>query len=242
LIERRVSRVVIGMLDPDPRITGRGQRKLRSANIVTDFFPSDLMQEVEELNREFTRHHEHVPEPSKTTAGTTRKPNLKLEQTRYPEMRLDHSGAWMEDWTGHTPRGFVIIVRNDTYEGEDNGTPAMGLRAQIWWEYNNGVGGPNLSPAPWVGEECGIVDIPVGFSKELILGIKGSDGMWMGWTNPKIHPGGAPCAKANDMLPDYGIMHVRLIGNTNEVWFSADVKWEWDNPRNPHIKPISPSG
>ena len=55
LIERKVRRVVIGMLDPDPRITGRGQRKLRSANIITDLFPHDLMSEVEDLNREFTR-------------------------------------------------------------------------------------------------------------------------------------------------------------------------------------------
>lgn len=55
LIERKVARVVVGMLDPDVRITGRGVRKLRDANIVIDFFPSDLMKEVEELNREFTR-------------------------------------------------------------------------------------------------------------------------------------------------------------------------------------------
>jgi pyrimidine deaminase RibD-like protein len=55
LIERRVARVVMGMLDPDVRITGRGQRKLRTAGIATDFFPSDLMAEVEDLNREFTR-------------------------------------------------------------------------------------------------------------------------------------------------------------------------------------------
>lgn len=55
LIERRVARVVIGMLDPDVRITGRGQRKLRSGGITTDFFPPDLMAEAEELNREFTR-------------------------------------------------------------------------------------------------------------------------------------------------------------------------------------------
>jgi pyrimidine deaminase RibD-like protein len=55
LIERKVARVVIGMLDPDRRIKGIGIQKLRSANIAIDFFPRDLMTEVEELNREFTR-------------------------------------------------------------------------------------------------------------------------------------------------------------------------------------------
>jgi pyrimidine deaminase RibD-like protein len=54
LVQRKVARVVIGMLDPDTRITGKGQRQLRRANIITDLFPHDLMAEVEEMNREFT--------------------------------------------------------------------------------------------------------------------------------------------------------------------------------------------
>ena len=62
VIERKVRRVVIGMLDPDPRITGRGQRKLRKANIITDLFPHELMAEVEDLNREFTRAFESTPQ------------------------------------------------------------------------------------------------------------------------------------------------------------------------------------
>jgi pyrimidine deaminase RibD-like protein len=55
LIERKVSRVVIGMLDPNPDITGRGVLRLRGANTIIDFFPSDLMAQIEEINREFIR-------------------------------------------------------------------------------------------------------------------------------------------------------------------------------------------
>jgi pyrimidine deaminase RibD-like protein len=55
LIERKVARVVIGMLDPDPRITGRGVMMLRDANIEIELFPGDLAAQVEDENREFRR-------------------------------------------------------------------------------------------------------------------------------------------------------------------------------------------
>ena len=58
LIERRVRRVVIGALDPDQRITGRGVLRLRRAGISVDLFPPELMAEIEELNRDFTRDRE----------------------------------------------------------------------------------------------------------------------------------------------------------------------------------------
>lgn len=57
LIERRVARVVIGMLDPNPNICGQGLWLLRESNVQTDLFPHALMSEVEEQNRDFIRSH-----------------------------------------------------------------------------------------------------------------------------------------------------------------------------------------
>jgi pyrimidine deaminase RibD-like protein len=57
LLERKVKRVVIGMLDPNPLISGKGQMLLRNANIQTDMFDLVPMSQVEELNRDFIRTH-----------------------------------------------------------------------------------------------------------------------------------------------------------------------------------------
>jgi pyrimidine deaminase RibD-like protein len=53
LINRKVGRVVIGMLDPNPIIRGVGFRRLRAANVPTEVFPHKFMSQLEDLNRFF---------------------------------------------------------------------------------------------------------------------------------------------------------------------------------------------
>jgi pyrimidine deaminase RibD-like protein len=61
LAERKVGKVVIGTLDPNPLISGKGQLLLRERNVVTELFPEDLMREIEEVNRDFSRSFRESP-------------------------------------------------------------------------------------------------------------------------------------------------------------------------------------
>lgn len=71
IIERRIRKVVIGVLDPNDAIRGRGELRLRDAGIEIARFDPDLMAQIEELNREFARLHAGAQTPERTDAQTS---------------------------------------------------------------------------------------------------------------------------------------------------------------------------
>ena len=71
IIERRIGRVVIGVLDPNDATRGRGELRLRDAGIQIARSVPDLMAQIEELNREFARLHAGAQNPRRTKDQTS---------------------------------------------------------------------------------------------------------------------------------------------------------------------------
>src|ERR1019366_1999685 len=80
LIDRKVARVVIGMLDPNPDIRGLGDQFLSEAGIEVQLFPRDLRAQVEEMNRDFIR----AQKQRQTATGSEA---LESEPSEYWEQR-----------------------------------------------------------------------------------------------------------------------------------------------------------
>ena len=77
IIEAKVARVVIGQLDPDPTVHGRGLLALRAANIAVEMYPPEQMAFLESINRDFVRRSKQRAAKIEVTQATIVTANMR---------------------------------------------------------------------------------------------------------------------------------------------------------------------
>jgi len=57
IIKKQIDRVVIGLLDPNPHICGKGYWRLLNNKIEVDLFPPELTKKIIDMNKNFINLH-----------------------------------------------------------------------------------------------------------------------------------------------------------------------------------------
>jgi len=91
IVEKGIARVVIGILDPNPEIYGRGEAYLLKHGVEVDFFDEDLAEEIRISNKDFIdfmRNNRQRDDASETNREKLEGPSREEERS-VPEARVE---------------------------------------------------------------------------------------------------------------------------------------------------------
>lgn len=60
IVDSKIKKIYIGMLDPNPLICGRGERYLRENGLIVERYPDKYIRELEEINKDFVKEFDQI--------------------------------------------------------------------------------------------------------------------------------------------------------------------------------------
>jgi len=123
IVKRRIHTVVIGILDPNPKIRGKGVLFLRENDVLVEHFPAELQLKIEEINKDFIEQIKKKLSSDdesliEATSDYEKKPlyaasinDLSLESIRFYLQHINSkiSVPSEELWQFFVKRGFLFI-------------------------------------------------------------------------------------------------------------------------------------
>ena len=111
VVEKSIARQVIGILDPNPEICGRGVAYLRRHDVQVDFFDEDLAEEIRIRNKDFIdfmQNSKHKKEASMTKPEKLEGPSHEEERSVPEADEKDFSHEAIQKYLKYKHLSYVI--------------------------------------------------------------------------------------------------------------------------------------